>query len=78
MGCISLLTLENWLIWLVVIGVAFAIVRLLLPIILNMIGGPAPLIMQILNIILWGLVLIFIIIIVFDLLSCAVGFPRLR
>jgi hypothetical protein len=33
--------------------------------------------MQVLNIIMWAVVLIFVIVIVFDLLACLVGFPRM-
>jgi hypothetical protein len=33
--------------------------------------------MQVLNITMWAVVLIFVIVIVFDLLACLVGFPRM-
>ncbi len=73
MGCLSLNFIENVLIWLVVFGAVFAIVKLLLPLVLGQLGAAASLVFQIVNILLWVVVAVFIIIIVFDLLSCLLG-----
>lgn len=78
MGCFSLGWLENLLIWLVVIGAVFALVRLILPLALGPLGTAGTMVSQALNIIIWALVAIAVIILVFDLLSCLVGVPRLR
>lgn len=76
MACLSLGAIEHWLIWLVVIAAAAAIVWLLVSYILPQVMGPlgaaASLIIQVLKIVFWALVLIFVIVIVFDLLSCLV------
>lgn len=74
MGCFTLGYIEQLLIWLIVLGAFVACVRLLLPNILGTFPGGA-LILQILNIIMWAVVLIFCVILVFDLLSCVVGTP---
>lgn len=78
MGCLSLLWLEQLLIWLVVVGAIVAIVRLLLPLVLGPLGVFGTTVQQILYIIIWAIVAIAIIVLVFDLLTCAVGLPRLR
>lgn len=78
MGCFSLGWLENLLIWLVVIGAVVALVRLILPLALGPLGPAGTMVSQALNIIIWALVAIAVIILVFDLLSCLVGVPRLR
>jgi hypothetical protein len=74
MGCFSLAWIEQLLIWLVVIAAVFALVRLVVPAFLPPFGAT---IVQLLNIILWAIVAIAVIILIFDLLSCAVGVPRL-
>lgn len=78
MGCLSLGWLENLLIWLVVIGAVIALVRLILPLALGPLGGFAATVSQALYIIIWAIVAIAVIILVFDLLSCLIGIPRLR
>ena len=75
MGCFSLLWVEQLLIWLVVIATVFALIRLVVPTFLPPLGGT---IMSALNIVLWAIVAIAVIVLIFDLLSCAVGLPRLR
>lgn len=73
MGCLSLSFVENLLIWLVILGAVIAIVKLLLPNLLGQLGTPGTLVFQMLNILLWVAVAIFVIVIAFDLLSCLVG-----
>ena len=77
MACFSLAFIEQLLIWLIVIGAVVAIVKLILPMALGPLGGPGAVLVQALNIILWAIVAIAIVIIVFDLLACAIGLPRL-
>ncbi len=69
MGCLSLAFIENVLIWLVVIGLVAAIVRLLLPRFLGQLGD----VVTILNWVIVAIITIFVIVIVFDLLSCLLG-----
>jgi hypothetical protein len=78
--CFSLSFIESLLIDLVVIAVVVAILRLLVPWILGQIGFNAPPIMRVIDIIVWAIVIIFVIVVVFDLLRCVVGgggFPLL-
>lgn len=71
--CFSLGWIEQLLIWLVVVCAIVAIIKLLLPYALS----PIPLLVQVLNIVMWAVIAIFVIYLVFDLLGCLVGFPRL-
>lgn len=71
--CFSLAWLVNLLILLIVLGAVVAIIRLVLPRILANFGDPGVLIGQILNIILWAVVLIAIVVFAFELLSCLLG-----
>jgi hypothetical protein len=74
MGCFSLGWLEQLLIWLVVVCAVIAVIRLLLPLAL----APLPIVAQVLQIVMWAVIAIAVIILLFELLSCLVGFPRLR
>lgn len=82
MGCFSLGYIENLLIWLVVIGCVFAVIKLLLPAVLAPFGGPGALVIQILTIVVYAAILIMVIIFAFELISCLLGGgfsgPRLR
>jgi hypothetical protein len=81
MGCFTLGFIEQLLIWAVVILVLFAIVKLLFPAILAAVGAQPPgggIVMTILGYVIWAIVAIFVIIFVFDLLSCAIGTPSLH
>lgn len=73
MTCFSLGFLEQLLVWLVIVCAIVAIIRLLLPLVVS----PFPVVMGILNIIMWAVIAIAVIYLVFDLLACLVGFPRL-
>jgi hypothetical protein len=66
--CFDLAWFENLLIWLVVVCAIVAILKLLLPL---MFGG--GIILRIVNIIVWAVITIFIIVVVFDLISCYSG-----
>jgi hypothetical protein len=74
MGCVSLIFVENLLIWLIVICAVIAIVKLLLvPYVLAPMGQPGVILIQVVNIIVWAIIAIAIVVIIFDLLSCALG-----
>lgn len=77
MGCLSLEFVEQLLIWLVVIGAVVAILNLVLMPLL----APAPYgatVVAVIRILIWAIVAIAVIYLVFGLLECLVGFPRLR
>jgi len=84
MGCLSIGWLESILIDIVIIVAVVAIIRLFLPWFFSQVGlGDGGIILRVINIIVWAIVVIFVIIIVFSLLSCLVGgagpihlFPR--
>ena len=71
MGCFTLQWLESFLIYCVIIGAVIAIIRLVVPWVMAQVG--IPLLAQIINIILWAVVVIFVIYIIFSLLSCLIG-----
>ncbi len=71
--CFDLAWFENILIWLVVICTIIAIFKLLLPLVLNQFGMAGGIILRIINIIVGAVITIYIIIILFDLISCFAG-----
>ena len=71
--CFSLAWFENLLIWLVILGAVVAIFKVILPLVFAQLGTPGAAVMQIINIVLWAVVVIFIIIIAFELIGCLVG-----
>ncbi len=71
MGCFTLAWLQQFLVWCVVVGAVIAIIRLVVPWVMSQVG--IPLLAQAINIILWAVVAIFVIYIIFALLSCLVG-----
>jgi len=71
--CFSLDWIMHLLIFLVCVGAVVAIVKLLLPMVMGPLGPMGALILQILWIILWAAVLIFIIYFAFELLACLFG-----
>jgi len=74
--CFSLEWFENLLIWLVVICVVVALLRLLLAFIVPKLGVGAEIINFItkaITIVIWGLILIAAIIFIFGLISCFAG-----
>jgi hypothetical protein len=68
--CFDLSWWENLLIWVVIIGAIVAILKLLVPLVLQQFGWPAGLIMQIINIVIVAMVIIFVIIFAFGMISC--------
>jgi hypothetical protein len=66
------------LIWIVVICAVVAILRLLLPYVLGWLGVSGDLVMRVINILIAAIVIIAIIYLVIDVLSCLGGAPRLR
>ena len=78
MACFSLGWLENLLIWLVVIGAVIALVRLLVPLAVGPLGAWGATVTAVLNIVVAAIVAVAVIVLVFDLLACAFGVPRLR
>lgn len=84
--CFSMQWIAQILIWAVVIGAAFAILAVILKVVLPKINIPGiaeivAALTQIIKIVLWALVIIFFIIIAFDLIACLIGmgggFPHL-
>jgi len=77
MQCFSLAWVEQLLIWLVIACVVIGIVKVLIPMLLSWFGSPpgGGAVMTILGYVLWGVVAIFVIVFVFELVSCALGGP---
>jgi hypothetical protein len=76
--CLTLEWLKDLLVFVVVIAAVIAVLRLLIPWVVGLLGispGPLP---QIINIIVTAIIVIAVIIIVFDLLSCLMGSAHLR
>ena len=71
MGCFSLQWLEQLLVYCIIIFAVIAIIRLVVPWVLDQVG--VPIIGQVVNILLWAFVCIIVIYVVFALLSCLLG-----
>ena len=71
--CFSMAWLEQLFIYVIVVGAIIAIIRLLLPIVFAKLGGPGNVIGQVINIILWAIIAIFVVYICFALISCLLG-----
>lgn len=80
MACFTLGYIEQLLFWLVGLCVLVAIVRLVFPMIVGLFNGPpgGGVVFTIIGYIFWGVIIIFCIIIAFDLLSCLIGSPSLH
>ena len=84
--CFSMEFLKQILIWCIVIGAVFAILQIIIPMVMAQVGatmgGAWAVVVQILKIMLWALVLIFLVIFAFDMIGCLLGYtgglPRLR
>ncbi len=72
MSCFSLGWLEGLCVDLIIIAAIVAIIRLVVPWLLSLLGA-GGIVAQIINIVLWAIVAIFAVYIVFGLLSCLVG-----
>ena len=66
--CFSLSWLEELLVWLVIVCAIIGVVRLVVPWVASQLG--VPIVTQVLNIILWAIVMIFVIYFCFALLAC--------
>jgi hypothetical protein len=67
MGCFTLQWFEQVLIFCVILGAVYAILKLLIPLVL---GGLPPIIGQVINIVLWAVICILVIYVCFALISC--------
>lgn len=71
--CFSAAWIEALLIDAVCIAVIFALLRLIVPFILTQLGVAGGIVAQAINIVLWGVICIFLIYFIFSLISCFVG-----
>ncbi len=81
--CFSIAFLFQLLIWLVIVGAVYAIIKLVVPAVMAQFGGPGSLLAQVINIVLWAVMLIIVLYLIWDLVECLVGSgglsrPRLR
>lgn len=74
--CFSIAFLFQILIWLVIVGAIYAIIKLLIPAVLANFGGPGSLLAQAINIIMWAILLVAVIYIIWGLVECLA--PSLR
>lgn len=78
--CFSLGWIEQLLIWLVIIVAVVALLRLVVPWVLGMLGVDGGIIMQAINIVVWAVIAIAVIYFVFAMISCLLsmgGLPLL-
>jgi hypothetical protein len=71
--CFSLAWIEQLLIWLVIVVAVIALLRLIIPWVLGMLGVGGGIIAQAINIVIWAVIAIMVIYIVFALISCLLG-----
>ena len=71
--CFSLSWLAQFLVWVVIVCAVVAIIQLLLPYVLSQLGAGGSIIAAALNIVLWAVIVIFVIYVAFDLMSCLGG-----
>ncbi len=81
--CFSIAFLFQLLIWLVVLGALYAILKLVVPAVMANFGGPGTLLAQVINIVLYAVMLVLVLYLIWDLVECLVGSgglsrPRLR
>lgn len=69
--CFSLAWLQQLCVWLIVLAAVVALIRLLVPWLVGLIG--IPIIGQALNIVLWAVVAIMAVYVVFALIGCLLG-----
>ena len=70
MSCFSLDFIEQLLIWAVVVIAIVSIIKILIALVLPQFGAPGTVIIQILNIVFWAVICIFIIVVAFMLIGC--------
>lgn len=73
MACMSVAFFFSLMIWLVVVGAIYAIIKLVVPAVLANFGGPGTLLAQAINIILWAVLLVTVLLLIWDLVECLVG-----
>jgi hypothetical protein len=71
--CFSMAFFFSLMIWLVVVGAIYAIIRLVVPAVLANFGGPGSLLAQVVNIILWAGLLIVVLYLIWTLVECLLG-----
>lgn len=81
MTCFSLPCVEHLLVQLVILAAVVMIIRLVVPWLLGLIGdalgGAADIVARAINIVLWAAVVIFVIVLCFDLVTCLIGSARI-
>jgi hypothetical protein len=70
MGCFSLAWIEHLLIEAIIVIAVVLILKIIIPAILSVLGGPSGWVMQVINIVIWAIVLIFLVVVIFGLLMC--------
>lgn len=73
MACFSLAWVEQLCIWLIIVCAVFAIIRAVLPLLAGFIGF--PIVVTIINIVLWAIVAILCVRIIFMLIGCLLEGP---
>ncbi len=75
MACFSLAWLEQLLIWFVIVCFIVAVLRLVIPAVLSMVGAPPPAatVMTVIGWLIGTIIIIYVIIFAFDLIACAMG-----
>ncbi len=76
--CMSIGFFFSFCIWLVAIICGYLIIKRVLPELLAMLGTPGGMLADIIRIVLWGLLMILILYIAWDLVECLVGPGGLR
>lgn len=71
--CFSLIWLRDICIWLIIVGAVFAILRLVIPFVLQQFDLAGGIIAQFINIILWAIIACMVVYIAFALISCLLG-----
>ena len=71
--CWSMGFLEDLIIRLIILCAVVAVIRIVVPWLLSLIGGISAPVVQILYIILWAIVAIWVVIICFELFQCLIG-----
>ncbi len=81
--CFSVAFLFQLLIWLVILGAIYAIIKIVVPAVLAQFGAPGGMLAQVINIVLWAIMMVIALYLIWDLVECLVGSgglsrPRLR
>lgn len=71
--CFSVTFFFQMAIWLVIVGAVYLIIKLVVPAVLANFGGPGSLLAQVVNIIMWAVLLIIVLYIIWALVECLLG-----